>query len=96
MEGKMSIYEYKTQIRYQDINEENELSDKGILNILLEAAGVHSKIVGYSLNNADETGYSWMLLYWKIKVYKRPCWNTRYYRKNMGKRIFKSIIMARF
>lgn len=34
----MGQFEYKTNIRYQDINENNELSDKGILNILSEAA----------------------------------------------------------
>lgn len=38
----MGVFEYKTNIRYQDINEKNELSDKGILNILTEAAGAHS------------------------------------------------------
>ena len=41
----MSVYEYKTHIRFQDINENNELSDKGILSILSEAAGVHSEVV---------------------------------------------------
>lgn len=41
----MGLFEYKTHIRYQDINENNELSDKGILNILSEAAGTHSKEV---------------------------------------------------
>lgn len=71
----MGVFEYKAHIRYQDINEYNQLSDKGILNILSEAAGAHSEVVGYSLNDIEKTGYSWMLLYWKIKVYKRPCWN---------------------
>ena len=41
----MGVYEYKTHIRYQDISENNSLSDEGILNILSEAAGVHSKVV---------------------------------------------------
>lgn len=41
----MNAYEYKTRIRYEDINEKNELSDKGILNILSEAAGVDSEAV---------------------------------------------------
>ncbi|MCI9365568.1 MAG: hypothetical protein HFJ54_02925 [Clostridia bacterium] len=34
----MAVYEYKTKIRYNDINEWNELSDRGLLNILSEAA----------------------------------------------------------
>lgn len=34
----MAVYEYKTQIKYNDISEENKLSGKGLLNILSEAA----------------------------------------------------------
>lgn len=34
------------------------------------------KQYGYGLNNIEKTGYTWMLLYWKIKVINRPCWNT--------------------
>lgn len=41
----MGLYECKIHIRYQDINENNELSDRGILNILSEVAGIHSKLV---------------------------------------------------
>lgn len=72
----MSVYEYKTRIRYNDINEGNELSDKGLLNILSEAAGAHSEEVGYGLNTMEETNCAWMLLSWKLKIFKRPCWNT--------------------
>ena len=35
---QMAIYEYKTNIRYTEINQENKLSDKGLINILNEAA----------------------------------------------------------
>ena len=35
----MAVYEYKTRIRYNDVNEDNRLSNKGLLNILSEAAG---------------------------------------------------------
>ncbi len=72
----MAVYEYKTQIRFNDINENNELSDKGLLNILAEAAGVHSQEVGYGLNNVQETNCTWMILYWKVKIKKRPKWKT--------------------
>lgn len=72
----MGRFTYKTHIRYQDINEDNQLSDKGILNILSEAAGVHSEVVGYSLNEIDKTGYSWMILNWKVKIMDRPHWDS--------------------
>lgn len=85
----MEIFEYRTYIRYQDINENNELSDTGILNILSEAAGVHSKLTGYSLNDIKKTGYSWMLLYWKIKTIKRPCWNEELIVKTWARKFEK-------
>lgn len=34
------------------------------------------KQYGYGLNNIEKTGYTWMLLYWKIKVINRPRWNS--------------------
>ena len=34
----MAEFEYKMRIRYTDIDENNELSDKGILSILSEVA----------------------------------------------------------
>lgn len=72
----MAVYEYKTNIRFNEINENNELSDKGLLTILSEAAGVHSEEVGYGLNTVEETNCTWMLLYWKVKIFKRERWNT--------------------
>lgn len=72
----MGLYEYKTVMRYQDIGEDNRLSDRGVLNILGEAAGSHAEKIGYGLTYAMETGFVWMLLYWKIKVLKRPSWRT--------------------
>lgn len=72
----MAVYEYKTKIRYNDINEKNEMSDKGLITILSEAAGTHSELVGYGLNTIKETNCAWMLLSWKLKIYERPCWNT--------------------
>ena len=40
----MSVYEFKTRIRYTDVSEGNRLSNKGILNILSEAASKHSAV----------------------------------------------------
>ena len=72
----MAVYEYKAHIRYSDINENNELSDKGLINILSEAAGKHSAVVGNGLNDLEKTGITWMLLFWKVRFFKRPTWNT--------------------
>ena len=72
----MSVYEFKTRIRYTDVSEGNRLSDRGVLNILSEAASKHSANAGYGINDVEKTHASWMVLYWKIKMFKRPHWDT--------------------
>ena len=46
-------------------------------------------LFGYSLNHIEENGYTWMLLYWKIKVYKRPRWNTEVIVKTWARKFEK-------
>lgn len=86
----MAVFEYKIRIRYTEINEKNELSDKGLINLLSEVAGKHSVSAGYGLNDIEKTNYTWMILYWKIKVYKRPHWDTDLIVKTWG-RDFKKV-----
>lgn len=31
---------------------------------------------GYGINDTEKSHTSWMVLYWKIKMYKRPHWDT--------------------
>ena len=38
----MGIFTYKTHIAFQDISSDNKISDKGIMNIMNEAGGLHS------------------------------------------------------
>ncbi len=85
----MAIYEYRTKIRYNEIDENNQLSDKGLLNILSEAAGLHSQEVGYGLNSIEDTNCTWMILYWKIKIFKRPKWSTELIVKTWGREFSK-------
>jgi len=72
----MDIYTKKFEISFSDINLNNELSNKGILRIMQEIAGLHSSTLGYGLNDAPKTGYAWLLLNWKLKVFSRPKWES--------------------
>ena len=38
--------------------------------------GKHSETVGFGLNKQSETHLAWMILYWKIKLEKRPKWDS--------------------
>ncbi len=72
----MGTFEYKTNIQFIDIDENNRLSTKGLMRILGEVAGVHSELVGYGLNQINQTHLTWMILNWKLKIFSRPSWNS--------------------
>lgn len=72
----MGIYEYNTHLEFADINENNELTQKGLLRILGEAASIHSEAVGYGPNTISQTHLSWMVLSWKLQLLKTPSWHS--------------------
>ena len=45
--------------------------------------------MGYGLNDIETANCSWMVLYWKIKIYKRPKWNTKLKIKTWPKKFNK-------
>jgi len=66
------IFRKKFEIGMQDINKNKEVKNKFILNCLENVALKHSDSVGLGLKNILETGLTWMLLDWKVKLLKRP------------------------
>lgn len=72
----MDIYSKKFEVTLSDVDENNELSNKGILRFLQEIACIHSGLCGSSPNTVEKTGIAWVVLNWKLHVYSRPCWNT--------------------
>ena len=72
----MGIYEYKTRLEFADINENNQLTQKGLLRILGEAASIHSEVIGYGPNTMSKTHLSWMVLHWKLQIFKTPSWHS--------------------
>ena len=72
----MDIFTKKFEITFSDININNELSNRGILRLMQETAGVHSSTVGYGINDTYKTHIGWVILNWKLKVFSRPKWNS--------------------
>ena len=85
----MGFYEKDFHVRYFDLGENNALSITGLMDLLQEIAGMHSSDVGYGLNNISETGLTWFLLYWKIKIFKKPRWNTKLHVKTWARKLEK-------
>ena len=66
------IYKEKLKIGLKDVWKENQIKNRAILEYLENVAAYHSDTVGYGINTSKETGVSWILLDWKVKVIKRP------------------------
>lgn len=72
----MDICSKQFDVTVLDVDENNQLSDKGILRMLQEIACIHSDICGFGVNDTQKTGLAWVILNWKLRVFSRPCWNT--------------------
>lgn len=60
------------QIGFAHIGYENSITNSGILSLLEEAAGAHSSSIGCGLNDIPQTHISWVILNWKVQIFKRP------------------------
>ena len=72
-----NIYSYDININFSDIDEDNQMTNKGILRLMQEVAGIRSGMLGYGVNDVPKTGLAWLILYWKLKVFTRPKTNTK-------------------
>lgn len=68
----MATFEHNFEISFRDVNKNNEVSTKRLLECLEDIGGLQSDEVGYGFNNIEETNLTWVLLYWKIRIFERP------------------------
>ena len=66
------IFTDKEQIGYLDVDKENKLTNKAIINIMQDVAGGHSELIHNGLNDKEKIGTAWILLNWKVEVFFRP------------------------
>ncbi len=55
-----------------DIDFNNNLKIKSLLEYLEDTGGIHSNKVGYGLLDIPKKKRSWVLIAWKVKILKRP------------------------
>ncbi len=65
------IYKENVKIGLKDIEKQNYLGNKAILEYLENIAGHHADSLGYGLNTMNETGLTWVLLEWHVNIIKR-------------------------
>jgi len=73
----MSIYSYDININFSDVDKNNQMSNKGILRLMQEVAGICSGSLGYGVNDVPKTGLAWLILNWKLQIFSRPRTNTK-------------------
>ena len=83
------IYEEKFKMGLKDVEKDNKLTNKAILEFLENIGAYHSDKVGYGANDSSQTGFSWVLLEWKVKVINRPNYGQVLNIKTWGKGMSK-------
>lgn len=79
------IINVKKKTGLKDIGKNNLIKNETILELLEDAGGEHSNLVGFGALDIDRTGLSWILLDWKIKVIKRPIYAEELTIKTWGR-----------
>lgn len=83
------IYLSNYKIGLEDIGINNEATNKSILKIMQDIAGLHSSSVGYGALDIETKKKAWMILDWKVKVLKRPKYNDEVYAKTWSRKVEK-------
>lgn len=79
--------DYKLQIRDTSIN--SQITNKALLGIMEDIAGLHSAKVGFGLYDIPKTNLTWILLDWKLQVMSRPKYGDKVHVKTWSRYIYK-------
>ena len=66
------IFKEKFKMGLKDIDKNNLLKNRAILEYLENIGSYHSDVAGYGAEYTGKTGIAWVVLGWKLKVLKRP------------------------
>lgn len=68
----MGFVNFDIRVRSEDVNKNNDLTLRGLFKYLLNAASTHSDMVGYGLDDIEITHVAWIIMNWKVEVYRYP------------------------
>lgn len=81
--------EHNVFIGLRDVAIDNKVTNTALLSYFEDAGGIHSNLVGYGLNDIPIVKRSWVLLGWKIKIFKRPRYGDKILIKTWSRGIDK-------
>ncbi len=63
----------------QDVGKNNEMTDRALLECMTNVTNVHGNLAGQGTKDRDRTHLAWVVINWKLQVYRRPklCENIR-------------------
>ena len=64
-------------VKTRELGMTNEITNYGILALLEDIAGMHSDSIGYGVKDIERNKKSWIIMDWKLKVFKRPGYGER-------------------
>jgi medium-chain acyl-[acyl-carrier-protein] hydrolase len=71
------IYKNTYTIGFEDVGLDRRATNRTIMTIMEDIAGLHSESVGFGLSNAEERQKIWVVLDWKVKIYHRPAYGQK-------------------
>lgn len=71
------IYEKEFQLQLRDMDKNNKMRYSSYLNVMQEIGGYHASELGHGLNEEIKTGKAWIVIAWKLEIFKRPSWNEK-------------------
>ena len=71
------IYEKEFNLQLRDMDKNNKMRFSSYLNVMQEIGGLHASLIGHGLNEEIQTGKAWIVISWKLEIFKRPSWNEK-------------------
>lgn len=87
-------FERKYTIGVKDIGLNNKMTNYAFLSFLEEIACTHSAECGFGVNNIETKKRAWILMDWKLKVFKRPIYGEELTVKTWARPIEKHIFFT--
>lgn len=70
------MFIYKDLVKIPDVDQNTNLTERGLIRILQEAANLASSSYGYGLEHMKENKSTWILLNWRVKFLEQVKYNS--------------------
>lgn len=78
-------FEQKIKTGISDVGKSGRITNKAILTMLENIGAYQSDIAGHGVLDIPKTGFSWIILDWKLRVIKRPMYGEELTVKTWGR-----------